>query len=162
MDELDERIYAALRANARISVADLARQCDLARTTVQARIERLEREGVIGGYTVVPGPARARGRIAATVLLQLAPRAAPALLSRLRTMPQVVGAHTASGRFDMVLQVEARDTAELDRLLDEIGEIEGVRSSESLIRLSVKIDRNAGAGRAWPTTTTRRNQQTTP
>lgn len=48
---------------------------------------------------------------------------------------------TASGRFDLVLQIAAGTTAELDKMLDQIGALDGVKSSESLIRMTTKIDR---------------------
>jgi len=141
MDELDQALFALLRENARISTADLARRAGVARTTVQARIERMEVTGMIAGYTVRPGPNAGRGQIRATVLLQLEPRATPAVLDRLKSMTQVECAHTASGRFDLVLQLAAKTTEELDRTLDTVGETRGVKSSESLIHLSTRIDR---------------------
>ena len=51
-DQLDRDLLALLQANARTSTADLARQLGTARTTVLARLARLEREGVIAGYTL--------------------------------------------------------------------------------------------------------------
>ena len=54
---------------------------------------------------------------------------------------RVERAVTSSGRFDLVLQVSARSMPRLDEILDAIGGIKGVRSSESLIHLSTKIDR---------------------
>jgi DNA-binding Lrp family transcriptional regulator len=75
------------------------------------------------------------------VLLMLEPRATAAVLTRLKAMPGVEAAYTASGRFDMVLSLAARSTAELDDMLDRIGEFDGVRGSESLIHLSTRIDR---------------------
>lgn len=141
MDDLDHALLALLRENARMSTTDLARRTGVARSTVQARIERMENTGVIAGYTVKPGLAAQRGQIRATVLLQLEPRATPAVLDRLRHMAQVECAHTASGRFDLVLQLRADTTDTLDRALDAIGETRGVKSSESLIHLSTRIDR---------------------
>jgi len=141
MDDLDHALLALLRENARMSATDLARRAGVARSTVQARIERMENTGVIAGYTVKPGLAAQRGQIRATVLLQLEPRATPAVLDRLRHMAQVECAHTASGRFDLVLQLRADTTDTLDRALDAIGETRGVKSSESLIHLSTRIDR---------------------
>lgn len=143
MDTLDHQILNALRADARVSVSTLARRLGVARTTVQARIERLERDKVIAAYTIRMGDAARAARIRATVLLQVEPRAAAALIQRLRRMPEVEVAHTASGRYDIVLQVSAPTTADLDATLDVIGEIPGVRSSESLIHLSTKIDRGS-------------------
>ena len=141
MDDLDHALLAALRADARAPVSSLARRLGIARTTVQARIERLERMNVIAGYTIRPGDGLDAPLIRATVLLQLEPRSAPVVLQRLRAMEQVRLANTTSGRFDLVLEIATRSTSELDRVLDEIGAAKGVLSSESLIHLSTRIDR---------------------
>ena len=52
MDELDQQLIARLRANARTTVAALAKQLQVARGTIQNRIARLERDGTIAGYTI--------------------------------------------------------------------------------------------------------------
>ncbi len=142
MDDTDKRLIHALSADARASVSTLARRLGLARTTVQARLEKLERSGVIAGYTVKLGEAARLDRIKATVLLQFDPRKGPLILQRLKTIPAVEAVHTSSGRFDMILQLATRNTAQLDETLDIIGAIDGVRSSESLIHLSTKFDRS--------------------
>lgn len=142
MDEIDEKLLTALAENARLPVATLARRFGLARSTVQARIDRLEARGVIAGYALRLGEGAVPSAIRATVLLTLEPRATAAVVTRLKSMRQVEAAYTASGRFDLVVMLAARSTAELDDTLDRIGEIDGVRGSESLIHLSTKIDRH--------------------
>lgn len=141
MDDLDRTIIALLSQDARISVAVLARRLKIARSTLQARLERLERSGAIAGYTLRLGEAARQGRIRASVMLSIEPRSQPAVLSRLKAMPQVERIHTTSGRIDLLVQVASGSTAELDETLDRIGAIEGVRSSESLIHLTTKLDR---------------------
>ena len=141
MDELDQKILAALAADSSTSTSRLGRRFHVARSTVQARIEKLERSGVIAGYTVKLGQALTLKRIRATVLLQVEPRTTAGILQRLRAMPEVEIAHTTTGRIDVILQVAAETTAELDQVLDRVGGLTGVRSSESLIHLSTKIDR---------------------
>ncbi len=141
MDETDNRLISELATDARVSVSTLARRLGLARTTVQARIEKLERQGIIAGYTVKMGEAVWLDRIRATVLVQVEPRATPHVMQRLKNMTVVEVAHTSSGRFDLILQLATRNTKCLDEALDEIGAIKGVLSSESLIHLSTKIDR---------------------
>jgi len=143
MDETDRALLSLLNENARLPVATLARRLGLARSTVQARLERLETRGIIAGYALRLGAAAQPDLIRATVLVALAPRTTPAVLARLKSLPQIEAAHTASGRFDMVLQVAATSTKQLDETLDSIGEIDGVRSSESLIHLSTRIDRRS-------------------
>lgn len=141
MDELDEKLLAALAADSSTSTSRLARRFKVARSTVQARIERMERSAIIAGYTVRLGNVALARRIRATVLLQVEPRSGPTILQRLKAMPEVEIAHTTTGRFDLILQVAAETTEVLDHVLDQIGAITGVRSSESLIQLSTRIDR---------------------
>lgn len=142
IDEIDRQLLHLLSDNARLPVADLARRLDLARTTVQTRIERLERGGAIAGYTLKPGAAL-RAPLRATALVAHEPRTGPQVLDRLRALSAVEVVHTTSGRFDLLVQLAAQTTEELDQTLDKIGEIRGVRSSESLIHLTTKIDRGA-------------------
>lgn len=141
MDELDQRILAALAADSSTSTSRLARRFKVARSTVQARIERMERTGVIGGYTVKLGDDVSVRRIRATVLLEIAAKATAAILQRLRAMPEVEIAHTTTGRWDLIVQVAAPTTQDLDEVLDRIEEIEDVGAFESMIHLSTRIDR---------------------
>lgn len=141
MDELDRSIVAQLAQDARMSVAVLARRLKVARSTIQARLERLETSGLIAGYTVRLGEAARQGRIRATVLLTIEPRAQAGILARLKSVPEVERVHTTSGRVDLLLQLVASSTSQLDETLDLIGGLTGVRSSESLIHLSTKLDR---------------------
>tara|TARA_R110002049_G_scaffold160202_2_gene325264 strand:- start:46360 stop:46800 length:441 start_codon:yes stop_codon:yes gene_type:complete len=142
IDETDRALISALQSNARLPVADLARGLGLARSTVQARLERLERSGVIAGYAVRLGEA-ARAPLHATALVSIEPRSGPAVLNRLRSLAGVQVVHTTSGRFDLLVQIAAQTTQELDETLDRIGEARGVKGSESLIHLSTKIDRRS-------------------
>ncbi|WP_422072535.1 Lrp/AsnC family transcriptional regulator [Tranquillimonas rosea] len=141
MDELDQRILAALAADSSTSTSRLARRFKVARSTVQARIERMERTGVIGGYTVKLGDDVSVRRIRATVLLEIAAKATAAILQRLRAMSEVEIAHTTTGRWDLIVQVAAATTQDLDEVLDRIEEIEDVGAFESMIHLSTRIDR---------------------
>ena len=141
MDELDRNIIGLLGADARMSVATLARRLKVARSTIQARLERLETTGVIAGYTLKLGEGARQGRIRASVLLTIEPRAQAAILTRLKSIAEIEKVFTTSGRYDLLLQVAAPSTQVLDQVLDQIGALTGVVSSESLIHLSTKFDR---------------------
>ena len=141
MDDLDRGILAQLSADARMSLAVLARRLKVARSTVQARLERLEANGTIAGYTLKMGQAGQKRRIQATVLLTIEPRAQANILMRLKNIPEVERVNTTSGRFDLLLLISAPDTCVLEDALDKVGALTGVRSSESLIHLSTKLDR---------------------
>jgi DNA-binding Lrp family transcriptional regulator len=141
MDELDRNILGLLGADARMSVATLSRRMKVARSTIQARLERLETTGVIAGYTLKLGEGAREGRLRASVLLTIEPRTQAALLTRLKSIAEVERVFTTSGRFDLLLQIASPNTQVLDQVLDQIGAMAGVKSSESLIHLSTKIDR---------------------
>ena len=141
MDELDRTIVGLLGADARMSIATLARRLKVARSTIQARLERLESSGVIVGYTIKLGEQAREGRLRASVLLTVEPRAQANILTRLKAISEVERVFTTSGRFDLLMQIAAPSTTLLDQVLDQIGAMTGVRSSESLIHLSTRIDR---------------------
>ncbi len=141
MDDLDRAIVGLLSGDARMSLAVLARKLKVARSTAQARLERLETTGVIAGYTVKLGEAARAGRLRATVLLEIELRAQPTILHRLKAIPEVERISTTSGRVDLLLQIAATSTQQLDKVLDEVGAIPGVQGSESLIHLTTKLDR---------------------
>lgn len=141
MDDLDRALVALLQADSRQPLATLARKLKVARTTVQSRLERLESAGTIVGYTLKLGKDAARPLIRASVLVAIEPRNQASVLSRLRAIPEVERAFTTSGRFDLLLQVAAPTTEQLDSVLDGICALPGVKSSESLIHLTTRIDR---------------------
>ena len=145
MDDLDQRLLAALAANSSTSTSQLARRFKVARSTVQARIERLERTGVIGGYTVRLGQSVTVRRIRATVMVEIEPRTGAAVLARLKAIPEVEMVHTTSGRVDMIVQLATETTETLDETIDKLAAIPGVVDTESLVHLSTKLDRSVTA-----------------
>ena len=141
MDDLDRRLIDALRENARRPTADLARSLGLSRTTVQSRLERLERSGVITGYTVRVSEASERGQIHAYVLITLGPKQAPGVITAMRAMPAVRRLQSVSGQFDLIAVIAAPSVADMDQLIDAIGALDGVERTTSSIVLSTKVDR---------------------
>jgi DNA-binding Lrp family transcriptional regulator len=136
-----ERLLALLRRNARESTASLARKLGVARTTVQERIHRLERDGVINGYTVRVTDVFARQRITAHVLVTVNPKLSPRVVRELDANPHVRAVYALSGAFDYEVIVDAGSTEEIDGILDAIGRSEGIERTQTSIVLSVKFER---------------------
>jgi len=137
----DERLLSLLRENARQSTAELARRLGLSRTTVQSRIERLEKQGVIRGYSVRLDDGYERDRIRAHILITVSPKRMPAVVKALADMPEVRALHSVSGVHDLVALGVAADVGAMDELTDRIGALEGVERTSSSIILSTKFER---------------------
>ncbi|MBB4016982.1 DNA-binding Lrp family transcriptional regulator [Chelatococcus caeni] len=141
MDDTDRQLIALLRENARTPTADLARRLRLSRTTVQSRIERLERRGIVAGYTVRLADDYERGLVRAHVLITALPKFARKVEEALAGIVEVRTLHSISGSYDMIAVVAAPSIAELDQLIDRIGALEGVERTMSSIILSTRISR---------------------
>ena len=142
-DQIDRDLITLLQANARASTANLARQLGVARTTVVARLARLERDGVIVGYTVRLALDDERPQVRAHVGITLQPKTSRDVIRRLQKLPELLQLSSVSGEFDYIAILRADTTARLDALLDEIGEIDGVQKTTTSVVLALRIDRGA-------------------
>ncbi len=143
LDDLDRALIALLQANARTPTADLARRLDVARTTVVARLARLESSGAITGYTVRLAATEGTEGVQAFVNLAVSPKAARAVIDRLSLFPELRQLAAVSGEFDYLAVLRAPTTQRLDALLDAIGEIDGVLRTTTSVLLAMRIDRVA-------------------
>jgi DNA-binding Lrp family transcriptional regulator len=141
MDELDTRLIALLRENARAPAAKLARALGVSRTTLQSRLERLERSGVIAGYTVRLSEEHERGQIHAYVLMTVSHKQSAAVVGAIRRLSGVSLLQSVSGPYDLIAKATAPGVKEMDSLIDALGALTGVERTTSSIVLSTKIDR---------------------
>ncbi|VTU31035.1 Lrp/AsnC family transcriptional regulator [Variovorax sp. PBL-E5] len=143
MDDTDRHLLSLLRANARESAALLARKLELARTTVVARIARLERDGVIAGYGVRLGQQLEQAAVRAYCGLSVAPRMGAGVVRALERLPEVEEVSAVSGQYDYMVLLHCETNEQLDALLDRIGLIEGIRKTHTSVVLSRKVDRRS-------------------
>jgi len=141
MDGIDEKLICELRANGRASTADLARLVGRSRTSVQSRLERLERQGVIIGYGVRVAPEHDLGAVRAHVMIKVGPKEARGVTAALQEIPQVRVLHSVSGDVDLIAIAAAASVAEMDAVIDRIGVLDGVERTTSSIILSTKFER---------------------
>ena len=139
MDDIDRELLDLLRKNAREPTASLARKLGLARSTVQERIARLERSGVIKGYTVALDPRAFEHRIQAIVMISTEPKQAERAVGELKRLGRLKSLVAVSGSYDLVATVESDTPALMDALLDRIGNIRGIARTVTSIVLSEKM-----------------------
>nr|WP_295382752.1 Lrp/AsnC family transcriptional regulator [Pseudoxanthomonas sp.] len=137
----DQLLLSLLRDNARASTAQIARRLNLSRTTVQSRIERLEREGVISGYTVRVHDDYERGHIRAHIMITVHPKQMTSVVAALRAMPELRLLQSVSGAYDLIAVGVVPSVDGMDLLTDRIGAIDGVERTTSSIVLSTKFER---------------------
>jgi DNA-binding Lrp family transcriptional regulator len=141
MRETDRLLIDLLRANAREPAASLARKLGLARSTVQERITRLEKEGTIKGYTLRLSDEATANRIRAIVMIATDSKRADRTTVELKKIPEVRTLSAVSGTYDLVATVEADTPARMDTVLDRIGNSHGVARTVTSIVLSEKFAR---------------------
>ena len=141
-DEKDAELLALLRTDARLPATALASRLGVSRGAVQQRLARLERDGIIVGYSAVLGDKAAPlGVLRAHVLIEVGARDLPRLVAHLKGRPDIRRCYTASGQYDLVAMIEANSTEQLDATLDWIGAIPGVRRTVTSLLLSTKFER---------------------
>jgi len=141
MDTIDEQLILALKENGRASTAELARLVGRSRTSVQSRIERLERQGIIVGYAVRLAPEHDQGAVRAHVMIKVGAKETRSVAAALRAIPQVRVLHSVSGEVDLIAIAVTPSVAEMDQVIDRIGALDGVERTTSSIILSTKFER---------------------
>ncbi|BDU68005.1 AsnC family transcriptional regulator [Geothrix oryzae] len=140
LDDLDRRLLAELGADARLTQVALAARVGLSRSAVQERLKRLEREGVILGYTLRLG-FEAKPGVRAYLLVRGSGPSHERALRMLEAFPEVRVADSVSGDIDLVLQLEAERLEDLNRIRDEVAKLPGIASTQTLLVMAPRFDR---------------------
>ncbi|AZG14493.1 Lrp/AsnC family transcriptional regulator [Cupriavidus taiwanensis] len=135
MDDIDTKLIALLRQDARLSIATLASKLGVARGTVTARLRKLEDEQVIVGYTLKLRPEDDDTRIRAWMGVQVDGNRTQEVIASLLGEPAAVALHDTNGRWDLLAELRASSPAELSKVLERIRLTKGIRHTETSILL---------------------------
>ncbi|MGI5167324.1 Lrp/AsnC family transcriptional regulator [Spirillospora sp. CA-253888] len=140
IDELDGRVIELFTAEPRIGVLEASRRLGVARGTVQARLDRLARQGVVRSYGPEIDPAALGYGVTAFVTLQIRQAGGhDPVVARLARVPEVIELHTITGGGDMLCRIVARSNQDLQRVIDVIVDVQGVERASSVISLATQI-----------------------
>ncbi len=123
MDSFDLRILNLLKSDGRITMAALADRIGLSKSPTQARVKRLERDGVIRGYAALVDHSKTDSGFVTMVQVTLSDtrsKALEAFNEAVLDVPQIVGCHMIAGSFDYLLKVRTRDMTAYRRVMAEI------------------------------------------
>jgi len=145
VDAIDKQLIAALQADARRPLVSLARDLDMAPSSVRDRMSRLESRGVITGYAAITDARELGWGVQAFLLVRL-DRHEQDFESHMLELPQVRACYMVSGRFDYIVHVAGADIDELGTFVREGIEVEpGVPRVESAI-----VFRTLKSEAGWP------------
>lgn len=141
VDSLDARLLSMFADEPRMAVMEASRRLGVARGTVQARLDRLERSGVVRGWGPDLDPDALGFPVTAFITLEIRQGAGhDPVGAHLALIPEVVEAHTVTGPGDLWCRVVARSNADLQRVLDAVVSYPGIERSATMISLARQVD----------------------
>lgn len=141
-DQIDQRIIALLRDDARRSFRDIGERVGLSAPAVKRRVDRLEESGAITGYTALLGPDALGWTTHGVVSLFCEGRmSAEEVREGVAPFPEVTAAYTVAGQASAMLHVRARDTRHLEETLERLRGIPGVTATHTQVVLSALFER---------------------
>jgi DNA-binding Lrp family transcriptional regulator len=136
MDEIDRKLLALLRANAREPAAALAKKLKISRGTVQNRVARMLAARTIRGFTVRTAPELETSRVRAVMCIAVEGEKSTKVTRALRGFAEVESIHTTNGRWDLIAEIGTDTLAGFSEALDQIRLIEGIAATETSILLA--------------------------
>ena len=141
MDNLDQRLIALLGENSRMATSEVSRRLGVSRSTVQSRMDRLVRDGIIERFTLEIGTAYESRLVRAHVLIKVNQAQTGIAHAGLRRISQVTAIYAISGEYDMIAVIAAESTVELSRLLDSVASLDGITRTNSSVVLETILRR---------------------
>jgi DNA-binding Lrp family transcriptional regulator len=139
IDNLDARLIRAMCETPRAGVMELARQLGVARGTIQARLDKLQKRGVISGFDPDLSLQAMGYEVLAFVTLEIAQGRLADVIDHLRNIPEVLEAHATTGPGDLHCKVVARTNAHLQQVLGRVLEVTGIDRTTTQIALTEQL-----------------------
>jgi len=140
VDELDARIIDLFTREPKVGVLEASRRLGVARGTVQARLDRLARTGVIKGWGPELSASALGFGVTAFATLEIRQGVGHDVVARhLSGIPEVLEAHTITGPADMHVRLVARSNADLQRVLDQVLAFDGIVRTSTVIALATQV-----------------------
>ena len=141
LDQIDEKLLALLKKDAKKKYSDLAEELDLSPPSVHARVKKLEQNGVIRSYNIDIDGTMLGLRLCAFVRLTTEGASTTDLCRALSIYPEVEEFYTVAGEECVLLKVRTTDTSALGCFLDTLRTIPGIKKTITSVVLNVPLDR---------------------
>ena len=135
LDQIDRKILSSLQKDARISFKKIAEETDVSEATVFVRVKKMQERGVIKSFMAVVDPGTVGKALTAIMLVRAQPKGLPRLLDALKKLDDIYEIYDVTGQYYSILKIRTSGTEQLSKIIDEIGQIEGVAGTETVIVL---------------------------
>ncbi|GAA5158850.1 MULTISPECIES: Lrp/AsnC family transcriptional regulator [Amycolatopsis] len=139
MDALDAKLLLLLTDAPRLGVLECARRLGVARGTVQARLDRLTEQGVLGGFPPEVDMAAIGYGLTAFAVIEIAQGSRTEVAAGLAAIDQVCEAHATTGQGDLFVRMVAKDHEDLQHVIDQVVGLPGVRRTNTSLALTTPI-----------------------
>jgi Lrp/AsnC family transcriptional regulator for asnA, asnC and gidA len=134
-DEKDLEILRVLQENGRASYSEIAKRLGLSEAAVYTRIQKLMRHGLIKKIQAVVDSEKLGFNLTAIVAVKAQPSRYEYLLKELSEIPEIVEIYDVTGDYYCLLKLRLQNREALAKLLDRIGAMDGVISTDTRIVL---------------------------
>lgn len=135
LDDKDLHLISLLRTNARTPVVNLAKHLGVSRATIQNRINKLERDGVILSYTIKLKPEAENHSVRLFINISVEAKNEAAIIRQLRGYPEVIAIHHTTGHWDLIAELRSQTLPDVNAILGEIRLFQGILQTETNLLL---------------------------
>ncbi len=141
IDDIDKEIIKMLQENARSSFRKIAKKLNVSEATIFVRVRKLLKKGVIKGFTAIVSPELLGKNLTAFILINVDPKKLQQVLEALSKIDDVYEIYDVTGSYYIIAKVRTEDQKKLAKIIDEVGMIDGIISTETAVVLrSIKED----------------------
>lgn len=138
MDKIDRKIINSLQKNARASLKDLSKECFISSPAIAARINKLEKSGIINGHHSSIDIEKIGFHVRAFIQVQLEPRQKDEFYPYVQSIPNVVECNCVTGDYSEIMEVIFPSTTDLDNFINTIQQRFGKTSTQIVFSTSVQ------------------------
>ncbi len=135
IDDVDRKILEALQKDARASFKKVGRDIGVSEATVFVRVKKLREKGVLRGFRAIVDPSGIGKSLTAIMLIRAQPKSLPGMLDALKKLEDIYEIYDVTGQYYSIVKIRTSGTEQLSKIIDEIGTIEGVAGTETIIVL---------------------------
>ncbi len=137
LNHIDKEILKMLQENCRIPFSEIAKRLGVSEATVHLRVRKLCRNGVIKKFQAIIDPEKVGKTLTAIIAIRAEPRKYESILERLKAMSNICEIYDVTGDYYAILKVRVSSREELAKVLDEIGKLDGILNTTTMVVLRV-------------------------